>query len=580
MVPCLRSRLLGDGVKFSPWFRLGAVLAIVCPGGVWAGGTPLRTVEVAGGLSFPVYVTHAPGDYARIFVLTKAGRIYVVKAGQRLAEPFLDIDDLSSAINERGLLGMAFHPDYPAVNAFFINYTDNNGDTVIARYAVSQDPDIADPDGDAILMISQPAANHNGGWLEFGPDGYLYIALGDGGGQRDPNGRGQNTVGELLGNILRIDVDSDAFPADPLRDYAIPPDNPFVGVDGEDEIWAYGLRNPWRCAFDSATGDLFIADVGESEHEEINFEPFGSPGGANYGWRCFEGTECTSFGLCNCPAVDAVEPIHVYSHDNGSCSISGGEVYRGCAIPDLAGAYFFGDFCTSQLWTLTFVDGQPLIEGRTSELTPEGGISGVSSFGKDAAGEVYICDYVGGKVLKVVSDPPLELAAADPPHKAIDARAPVEVDGVTPVGWDRVELVLSAELHCTTPADFSVFSEGGFGLSGPVVQAVELGAKAGEVAIMLDRPILAGSWLNVFHHESRALVRLGSLPGDVDSSRVTTPLDLLHLVDQINAAVGGGDIWSTDIDRSGSMDAADVAMLVGLVGGTVDGRIWLGVSLP
>ncbi|MBZ0172726.1 MAG: PQQ-dependent sugar dehydrogenase, partial [Phycisphaerales bacterium] len=246
-------------------------------------------------------------------------------------------------------------------------------------------------------FVDQPFSNHNGGWIGFGPDGYLYIGMGDGGSANDPGNRAQDITDQLLGKMLRLDVDGDDFPGDATRNYAIPPSNPFVGVTGDDEIWAYGLRNPWRNAFDRATGDFWMGDVGQNAIEEIDFQPANSNGGENYGWRCYEGNNPFITGGC-APANTMVFPIHTYTHSSG-CSVSGGEVYRGCAIPELDGTYFFADYCTARVWSLKY-DGVNVtdFEDRTFELAAG---SGISSFGLDAYGEMYICN-LGGQVRRIV----------------------------------------------------------------------------------------------------------------------------------------------------------------------------------
>jgi glucose/arabinose dehydrogenase len=404
------------GTRFA--FTLFAALVagiIGFPGTVAAGSTPLTTELVVSGLDQPHLVTYAPGDFDRLFILEKRGRIRIVKDGVLLSTPFLDIDALVGggifSFDERGLLGLAFHPDYQNNGFFFVNYTDNSSNTVIARYRVSNDPDIADPGSAMIGMtILQPFENHNGGWIEFGPDGYLYIATGDGGSGNDPGNRAQDITDQLLGKILRIDIDGDDFPGDPDRNYAIPSDNPFVGVAGDDEIWAYGLRNPWRNDFDRLTGDLYIADVGQNDWEEIDFQPASSTGGENYGWRCMEGAHCTGLSGCDCFDPELVLPIHEYDHGDG-CSITGGLVYRGCEIPDLDGTYFFGDYCSARIWSFRY-DGVSITDfvERTAELDPVGGpaITDITSFGEDAFGELYICSQ-DGNIFKIVpADPPAE----------------------------------------------------------------------------------------------------------------------------------------------------------------------------
>jgi glucose/arabinose dehydrogenase len=385
-----------------------------------AGGTPLTTERFAFGFTRPVLITHAPGDTERLFVLEKQGRVRVIINGTVQPQPFLDVNPLvgggTSNNDERGLLGMAFHPDYQNNGFFYLNYTANGGATTIRRYSVAQIPNLADPNsGVTVMVIGQPQANHNGGWIEFGPnDGYLYISMGDGGGANDTGGghtpgtgNAQDITNNLLGKMLRIDVDNDDFPADPNRNYAIPPDNPFVGTTGDDEIWAYGLRNAWRNSFDPTNGDLYTADVGQNAWEEINVQPGDSTGGENYGWRCLEGDSCTGLGGCDCNDPTLIDPILTYSHAFG-CSLTGGEVYRGCAIPTLNGTYFYADFCSNRIWSIRY-DGNTVSEfqERTAELVPGGGlfINSIVSFGRDALGELYIVDQ-GGEIFKILADAP------------------------------------------------------------------------------------------------------------------------------------------------------------------------------
>lgn len=362
--------------------------------------------RVATGLSDPVFVTHGPGDFDRIFIVEQGGRIKILKNGSVLPTPFLNITDRVTGGGERGLLGLAFHPGYQSNGAFFVNYTDSIGTTHVARFFRTANLDLADASSEeTLLTVAQPFFNHNGGWIDFGPDGYLYISMGDGGDGNDPGNRSQETEDQLLGKMLRIDVDGDDFPVDAGRNYAIPADNPFVGVTGDDEIWAYGLRNPWRCSFDRATGDLYIGDVGQSAREEIDFYAHSDPGGENFGWRCMEGTNCTGLSGCTCNDPTLALPIHEYSHVLTDCnSLTGGYVYRGCAMPDLVGTYLFADFCRDQMWSFRY-DGAVVSEfaERTSELVADvGSVGSISSFGEDAYGELYVCDLYGGEVFKIV----------------------------------------------------------------------------------------------------------------------------------------------------------------------------------
>jgi glucose/arabinose dehydrogenase len=327
---------------------------------------------VVSGLTRPVDL-QADGS-GRLFVIEKAGRIRIIQDGQLLQSSFLDITNrVGSGGNEQGLLGLAFHPRYAQNGYFFVNYTNRNGDTVISRFQVSGDPNFADPDSEVRLLgVNQPYGNHNGGPLAFGPDGYLYAGLGDGGSAGDPQGNGQKLT-TLLGKILRLDVDS----AEP---YAIPADNPFG-----DEIWVYGLRNPWRISFDSVTGDLYIADVGQNVWEEINFLPAGSPGGANFGWNFREG----SYPYKGNPPAGLIDPVAEYSHQEGGCSVTGGYVYRG-SMPEWNGIYLYGDYCTGFIWGLIRSGN-----GGQAQLLFDTDVN-ITSFGQDESGEVYLVADGGG----------------------------------------------------------------------------------------------------------------------------------------------------------------------------------------
>lgn len=344
---------------------------------------------LVGGLNTPLGLTHASDGTGRVFIVEQDGLIRIIKDGALLPTPFLDISDRALRKgSEQGLLGLAFHPRYPENGYFFVNYTDARGDTVIARYRVSdQDPDSADRGSETrILFISQPYGNHNGGVLAFGPDGYLYLGLGDGGSAGDPLGNGQSLV-SLLGKILRLDIDS----AEP---YAIPPDNPFVETGGQPEIWAYGLRNPWRFSFDRLTGDLYIADVGQNLWEEIDFYPGGSPGGANFGWNYLEGNH--PFRGVTPPGLELVFPVTEYGHDLG-CSVTGGVVYRGERLPAWQGVYLYGDYCTGRVWGLLKGAEGNWQGGQLFEVSAQ-----ISSFGEDELGEVYLVDH-GGSIYSLMA---------------------------------------------------------------------------------------------------------------------------------------------------------------------------------
>ncbi len=327
-------------------------------------------------------MTHAGDGSQRIFVLEQAGRIRIIREETVSPVPFLDITArVGSQGFEQGLLGLAFHPDFSLNGTFFVNYTDLNGDTVIARFlATGDNMDLADPGSEQrLLLVKQPYRNHNGGGMAFGPDGYLYIGLGDGGSAGDPQNNSQS-VNSLLGKMLRIDVDQ----GDP---YGIPPDNPFNDGTGLPEIWAYGLRNPWGFSFDRLTGDLYIADVGQSQWEEINFIEAGSPGGGNFGWRFFEGMH--SYQDSPPSGIEFIPPVAEYAHDLG-CSVTGGVVYRGERLPEFQGIYLYGDYCSQRIWGLT-----RNAQGNWVNSVLFEGIGSITSFGEDESGEVYLVTHEG-----------------------------------------------------------------------------------------------------------------------------------------------------------------------------------------
>jgi cysteine-rich repeat protein len=386
----------GDGCSSTCMLEGGACTDI-CAGVLPVSGTSIRAQLVASGFSNPLYVTAPPRDHTRIFVVEQTGRIKIVKFGTVLATPFLNLSGQISAGGERGLLGLAFHPSYADNGQLFVNYTNPSGNTVVSRFQVSANPDVANAASETVLLqITQPFSNHNGGQLMFGPDGYLYIFTGDGGSGGDPMGNGQN-VNTLLGKILRIDVDGGT-------PYAIPPANPFVGAPGLDEIFAYGLRNPWRNSFDRLNGDLYVADVGQGSREEINYRPAAMLGGENYGWNIMEGSACFN-PPSGCSMSGLILPIHEYTHSQG-CSITGGYVYRGCKMPDLRGTYFYGDYCTAFVRTFEVVSGVATNhQDVTAQLESSGvDINSLTSFGEDARGELYITDQ-GGEVFKIVPAP-------------------------------------------------------------------------------------------------------------------------------------------------------------------------------
>ena len=345
------------------------------------------------GLSEPVSLTAPPGDLDRLFVVEQGGLIRIVRDGSIQEPPFLDVHDLVSEGGEQGLLGLAFHPTYASHGWFYVNYTDTLGHTQIVRYSVSADPDVADA-GSAvpILTVEQPYGNHNGGTIAFGPhDGMLYIGMGDGGSGGDPHGHGQDRT-TLLGDMLRIQVGA-------VLPYTIPVDNPYSGSPSfAEEIWASGLRNPWRFSFDRETGDLYIADVGQNEWEEISFQPASSDGGENYGWSVMEATHCYP-PRSGCTGAGLTPPVHEYSHHDG-CSAAGGYVYRGADFPALHGRYFFADTCSSWLRSFVVEDGRARsLQDHTASAGP---VSSVVAFGEDARGELYVVSH-GGRIRRITS---------------------------------------------------------------------------------------------------------------------------------------------------------------------------------
>jgi len=358
-----------------------------------------RIETVVTDLNFPVYATAPPGD-DRLFVVEKGGSIRIVEDDALLPGYFLDIRTLvSTDHSERGLLGMAFHPDYADNGLFYVSYTDTAGDSRIVEYQVSADPDVADA-GSArvIIRVDQPYKNHNGGMITFAPDGYLLFGLGDGGSGGDPLEHGQNKS-TLLGSLLRIDVDADGFPGDSSRNYATPPDNPFVGTSGADEVWAYGLRNPWRFSIDEETGLIYTGDVGQNEREEIDVAPLASAG-LNYGWNSFEGNQCYDTGD-GCDPTGLTFPAVEYAHSQG-CSVTGGYVYRGTEMADLSGHYFYADYCRGELLSFKYVDG--LVGAQRNWTSQVGTLGNVTSFAVDDANRLYILN-AAGSLLRLAPTP-------------------------------------------------------------------------------------------------------------------------------------------------------------------------------
>ena len=379
------------------WLALATVLAAACGGGGGGddaddqgGGSAvlpeLTLTRIAAGFSAPVHIAHAGDGSGRLFVVERAGLVHIVRNGVVAPTPFLDISSrVNASGSEQGLLSIAFPPDFARKRHFYVNYSGLAGiaDTVVARVALTADDQLADPASEtALLTVVQPFANHNGGQLAFGPDGLLYVGVGDGGSGGDPQGNAQN-LNTLLGKLLRLDVESAIAP------YAIPPGNPFG-----DEIWAYGLRNPWRFSFDRANGELYIGDVGQGAIEEIDFQPASSRGGENYGWNRMEGLQC--FGAAGCDQRGLTLPVLEYDHSAGDCAVTGGFVYRGAQNPALQGTYLYADFCSGRLWGLKRNAAGAWENTLLLDSTLQ-----ISSFGEDESGNIYLADLGGGGIYRL-----------------------------------------------------------------------------------------------------------------------------------------------------------------------------------
>ena len=365
------------------------------PAPTWERTDGLELIEVTRDLTFPVDIAAPPGDQARLFVVEKSGSIRILRQGVLLPTPFLDISSRVAKGTEQGLLGLAFAPDYATSGRFVISYNNTSGDTRIATVRVSANPDIADPASEQVILeVDQPYGNHNGGQVAFGPDGMLYIGLGDGGSGGDPGNRAQN-MNSLLGKMVRLSILPDGSAA-------IPADNPFVGQAGRrDEIWSSGLRNPWRFSFDPANGDLYIGDVGQNSFEEVDVASAASGGGRglNFGWRLMEGFACFNPNS-GCPTTGLAVPVLAYGRDDG-CSITGGYVYRGTAIPAMQGQYFFSDFCNNYLRSFRVEAGKAVDTKEWTNIAPTGR---VATFGVDGSGTLYL-GTEAGRVYRVAALP-------------------------------------------------------------------------------------------------------------------------------------------------------------------------------
>ena len=401
---------------------LKKIILLIIPFILFAEEKNLSSVLIADGYKKPVFITSYPNNAKLLYIVEQAGLIKLINDGKKLSRPFFDINKRVVNPNrpgdERGLLGFAFHPNHTNNGKFYINYMDNDGNTIISEFSTNSELRADHKSERIILKLKQPYGNHNGGDIQFGPDGYLYISIGDGGKAGDPLNAGQD-LSSLFGKIIRIDIEQ--------KPYGIPKSNPFFGQkDKREEIWAWGLRNVWRFSFDKQTGDKYLADVGQNKWEEVNFEPASSKGGLNYGWRIMEANHCYD-PKENCPTEGLIKPIIEYPNDANhpafafriieelsfsetdveGCSVTGGYVYRGQKIKSMQGQYIFGDYCSGNIWTLKVVNGKAInFKNRTEEINIGGGefTTYISSFGQDSDGEIYIIDYNGGIYKLIESD--------------------------------------------------------------------------------------------------------------------------------------------------------------------------------
>ena len=398
------------------------IILLIFPFLLFAEEKNLSSVLIADGYKKPVFITSYPNNAKLLYIVEQAGLIKLINDGKKLSRPFFDINKRVVNPNrpgdERGLLGFAFHPNHTNNGKFYINYMDNDGNTIVSEFSTNSELRANHKSERIILKLKQPYGNHNGGDIQFGPDGYLYISIGDGGKAGDPLNAGQD-LSSLFGKIIRIDIEQ--------KPYGIPKSNPFFGQkDKREEIWAWGLRNVWRFSFDKQTGDKYLADVGQNKWEEVNFEPASSKGGLNYGWRIMEANHCYD-PKENCPTEGLIKPIIEYPNDANhpafafriieelsfsetdveGCSVTGGYVYRGQKIKSMQGQYIFGDYCSGNIWTLKVVNGKAInFKNRTEEINIGGGefTTYISSFGQDSDGEIYIIDYNGGIYKLIESD--------------------------------------------------------------------------------------------------------------------------------------------------------------------------------
>ncbi len=548
-------------------FAAGALALSLCAGGSSAWAQDLSLELVDNGYSSSVFATFAPGDSDHLYIVEQTGRIMVLDLSNPTAAPtqFLNVSTATTGFTsggEQGLLGLAFHPDYETNGLFYTYSTRTSNATFIDEFQRQGGAGslVANPtSGDTILTFSQPQTNHNGGWMGFGHDGYLYIASGDGGGSDDNDfghtagaGNSQDITNNLLGAMLRIDVNGDDFTSDPNRDYAIPNDNPFVGVTGDDEIWAYGLRNPWRNSFDRDTGDLYIADVGQNVREEINFQHADSVGGENYGWRLREGSIATPSGGVGGPApAGAVDPIHEYFHNSsGGFSITGGYVYRG-PITQARGEYYFADFVTNNIWTLE-VDRETgdLVPGSVTNVRNDladgtngvNSVSGIASFAEDSVGNLYIIT-LSGSIYRITTDRVL-----GDMNMSYDATFPS-------TGTDGDDIALFGDAINMSESAFNSANPGADYLAGDTNQDGSVNDE--DALLMLE--FLRGS-----HVSDDTISRFfdAVIPGDLTEDGFVGIDDLdLILANWEQAGIAAGDHTRGDANNDGLVNADDLALV-------------------
>lgn len=543
-------------------------------------------VLIADDLDVPLFVTHAPNDFNRIFIVEKGGTIRILKNGTLLPTPFLDISSVTTTRSESGLLGLAFHPNYEQNGFFYVYYVTGTFGvglglrTIIARFTASENPDVAILDSQTVVLMFALRGNiHNGGWIGFSPiNGFLYVSVGDG------------AIVGWQGRILRIDVNGDDWPDVDDRNYAIPPSNPTISGVINRETWACGLRNPWRCAFDSLTGDFFIADVGEDSVEEVNFQPSTSSGGEDYEWPSSEGasSDCCSEHSCRDPLLRC--PIYQYDHTpnefrSRAAAIIGGEVYRGNAIPTLQAAYFFSDLISGDIWTLTQGAQGVQVTDVSDLLCPGPGQRDVHilSFGLDAFGEVYFSTPT--EVYKIVPDtgivPPFELKRTSHQNGQIDARQPFKPDGTRPTSRTKqVEFVFTT---CTSKTldDFRV-SETGMEMPPIAIDSITP-ANGDTFSVQFNRSISEQAWTTVQHLVTDDSIRIGVLPGDVNADGISDSRDVASLIKGLsdpNIPRTTLFFQSLDIDRNFSYGPSDVLRLIDLLNGAGEYQVYYGVSLP